>query len=436
MVAVGHPGQCRHRLALRPSGDEDDAFGREVLERLYPDDQPCRNRQVAEVTGDAHVADHRATDERDLALVRLGRVEHLLDTVHVRREAGDDDAPLGLTEDVVEHRPDLALGRDEAGNLGVGGVAHQQVDALRAEPRPSAEVGDASVERQLVHLEVARVQHDAGGGADRDAERVGDGVVDGEELAAERPQLLGATLADLEGVRRDPVLLQLALDQRQCEAGPDERHVGLLAQQIRDTADVVLVTVRQHDRFDVVPAVAQVGEVREDQVDARLVGLGEQDTAVDDQQPAGVLEDGHVAADLAETAEGDDPERAVGKRRRGVEIWVRVAHSATPASARSARSSWSSASVASANGGRVVRVAITPRSSRAAFAMMAPPALVMIPRTAGSTAALMRRASSRSPASTARIMAAYSAAHTCATTLTTPTAPIASSGRFSASSPE
>ena len=47
-----------------------------------------------------------------------------------------------------------------------------------------------AVERQLVHLEVAGVQHGAGAGPDRDGERVGDGVVDREELAVERAELL------------------------------------------------------------------------------------------------------------------------------------------------------------------------------------------------------------------------------------------------------
>ncbi len=57
-------------------------------------------------------------------------------------------------------------------------------------------------------------------------------------------------------------------------------------------------------------------EVGQDQVDAGLVDVGEQHAAVDDQQLAVVLEDGHVAADGAEPAERDDPQAAVGQRRR------------------------------------------------------------------------------------------------------------------------
>ena len=69
---------------------------------------------------------------------------------------------------------------------------------------------------------------------------------------------------------------------------------------------------------DVVEPVPDVVEVGEDQVDAGLVVLGEEHAAVDDEQPAGVLEDRHVAADLAEPAERDDAQAALGAARAAV----------------------------------------------------------------------------------------------------------------------
>ena len=97
-----------------------------------------------------------------------------------------------------------------------------------------------------------------------------------------------------------------------------------LAQEVRRRADVVLVAVGQHQRLDLVEAVPDRVEVGEDQVDAGLVVLGEQHAAVDDQQPAVVLEDGHVAADLAEAAERGDPQAALrqvgGRGQLGVGV--------------------------------------------------------------------------------------------------------------------
>ena len=111
------------------------------------------------------------------------------------------------------------------------------------------------------------------------------------------------------------VLAQLGADQRQGELGADQRDVLALAQQVRHRTDVVLVAVGQHQRVDGVEAVPDRVEVGQDQVDARVVLLGEEHPAVDDQQAAVVLEDGHVAADLAEPAEGDHPQPALGQRR-------------------------------------------------------------------------------------------------------------------------
>ena len=89
---------------------------------------------------------------------------------------------------------------------------------------------------------------------------------------------------------------------------------------------MVLVRVGQHERLDLVQPALQGREVRQDQVNAGLVGLGEQHAAVDDEQPARVFEDGHVAADLAEAAERDHAQAAGGQRRRRPELRVRMTH--------------------------------------------------------------------------------------------------------------
>ena len=64
----------------------------------------------------------------------------------------------------------------------------------------------------------------------------------------------------------------------------------------------------------------------QDEVDAGLVVLGEQHAAVDDEQAAAVLEHGHVAADLAEAAERDDAQGALGEGGRRAELGVRLGH--------------------------------------------------------------------------------------------------------------
>ena len=123
-------------------------------------------------------------------------IQHLLHAVHVAREARDDHAARRLADHLVEHGADRALERREAGDVGVRGVDEEQVDALLAEPGEGAQVGEPAVERQLVHLEVAGREHEARGRADRDGERVGDRVVDRDELEVERADALALALGD------------------------------------------------------------------------------------------------------------------------------------------------------------------------------------------------------------------------------------------------
>ncbi len=93
---------------------------------------------------------------------------------------------------------------------------------------------------------------------------------------------------------RMPCSLSLASRERQGQLGADEGNVRPLAQQVRHAADVVLVAVGEDHGHDVVQPVPDRGEVRQDHVHAGLGLLGEQYAAVDDEQFARVLEDGHV----------------------------------------------------------------------------------------------------------------------------------------------
>ena len=153
-------------------------------------------------------------------------------------------------------------------------------------------------------------------------------MVHRDELELEGTQLQGVALDDLvvDGLAQ-AVLPQLAVEKRQRQLRADQRDVAPLAQEVRRRPDVVLVTVGQHQGLDVVEAVPDGVEVRKDQVDPRVVVLGEEHATVHDQQPSGVLEDGHVAPDIPETAEGGDAQAPRFQWWRGGQVGVRVAHS-------------------------------------------------------------------------------------------------------------
>ncbi len=174
-----------------------------------------------------------------------------------------------------------------------------------------------------------------------------------EKFKVKGPERLSGAFCDLASLGCDPVLGQFAGHQPQRQPGAGHGDVAALPKQVRQGPDVILVRVRQHDRLDLVEPALEVGEVRQDQVDARLIRFREQHAAVHDQQPARVLEDRHVPADLAEPAQRDDPQAVGGEGRRRPEFGVRVAHrSFTPPATRSVRSRSASDGVASASGRR------------------------------------------------------------------------------------
>ncbi len=239
-AAIGSP--------CEPGADEHELVVAQAVDALDVDEDAVGHAEVAELGGDAHVAHHRPPDHGDLAAGLLGGVEHLLHAVHVAAEAGDDDAPLRVAEDLVDRGGDLELGGGEARHVGVRRVGEEEVDPLLAEAGEGAQVGEPAVERQLVHLEVAGVQQGAGLGAHEDGERVGDRVVDGHELEVEDAEPLALPLLDRHRVGPDAVLLELGLDEGEGQRGADERDVALELEQVGHGADVVLVAVRQHDR--------------------------------------------------------------------------------------------------------------------------------------------------------------------------------------------
>jgi hypothetical protein len=74
--------------------------------------------------------------------------------------------------------------------------------------------------------------------------------------------------------------------------------------------------VGEYQSIDVVEPVLDVPQVGQDQIDTRLVVPGEEHPAVDDQEPAEVFENGHVAADFADPAQCGHPQRTIGQRLR------------------------------------------------------------------------------------------------------------------------
>ena len=93
------------------------------------------------------------------------------------------------------------------------------------------------------------------------------------------------------------------------------RHAQL-AQHERQRADVVFVTVRDHEAEEAVAELLQVRQIGNDQVDAEHVQLGEHQAAIDGDGGVAVLEHQAIQPDLTEPAERNDTQHAAAVERR------------------------------------------------------------------------------------------------------------------------
>ena len=235
-----------------------------------------------------------------------GEREDLLDPVNVRREGRDDDAPRRAREWLGERSPDLHLRARVAGAVDVRRVGAEHEHALGAELGEPPVIGRLAVERARVELEVSGVHERA----DRRPDRQADGERADLDAVARphRPEI---------GALGEPVLAEPFGDQGQRQRRAEDGHARL-SEEVGHRADVVLVAVGQEDSAEPVPLGEGVGEVGDHVVDAgQLVGVGEHEATVDGDQIVAGLDEHHVEADLAESAEGDQPDGRLAQRRQG-----------------------------------------------------------------------------------------------------------------------
>ena len=69
--------------------------------------------------------------------------------------------------------------------------------------------------------------------------------------------------------------------------------------------------VREHDAAHTLLVLPEVSDVRDDEIDAEHLLVGEHETGVDHDDVVALLDRHHVLPDLADSAERDDPQGAI-----------------------------------------------------------------------------------------------------------------------------
>ena len=217
-----------------------------------------------------------------------------------------------LGEEPPQRGADLGLRGAAPRAVGVGGVGHQQSNALVTQLSQPRQVGQTTVDGSLVDLEVPRVHERTGGRVQHDAQALGDRVRDRQCLDVERadPPPFAVTQDMKRGAVAQACLGHLVLGKRHRQRRAVQRDLDV-AQEVGHSAQVILMSVRHNQSDNVAGTRVQPVHVGQD-----LPHTGHQrwirkhDAEVDDQQLAVDLDDGAVASDVAEPAQecdGDGP---------------------------------------------------------------------------------------------------------------------------------
>ena len=104
------------------------------------------------------------------------------------------------------------------------------------------------------------------------------------------------------------MFFQLALNQSQRQLCSIDRNIDFL-QEIRQTANVVFMSVRQHDATHLVPICFYIGEIRNDNINARHITVWKRQTAVQNEHIVAAFKHGHILSDFVQAAQRNNPNR-------------------------------------------------------------------------------------------------------------------------------
>ncbi len=279
---------------------------RQFQRGVYADRAAIRYGQVAKILCDLYVFHHAGAHEGDFTVVFDSRVDHLLHPRDERGETGNDDAPLSPAEDFIQRVAHNLFRWRPARAGGVGRVGNQSQHAALRELCQFGIIRGPVIHGRVVEFIIAGLNDEPFGRFDTQTDRVGDGVAHMEKVNGEWADADLFTCFD--GIQRcrfqHTAPFQLDFDQADGERCAVNGRLDLL-QQVMDGADVILVAVRDDNRFDFVPAAAQVLEIRDDIVNAEHIIVREHTTGIHDDDGILVLIEHQVAANLSHSPQRD-----------------------------------------------------------------------------------------------------------------------------------
>ena len=153
------------------------------------------------------------------------------------------------------------------------------------------------------------MHHDARRTVNRESGSVHDAVVRLDKLDTESAQIDGLSVLDhlsLHPVQK-LVLPQLVLDQPYGQLRGVNRHIDLF-EHIGKRTDMILMSMGNNKALHLLNIFLQIGDVRDNKIDAQHVILREGKSAVHDNNTVLEFKGSNVHSDLLQSAQRNDPQ--------------------------------------------------------------------------------------------------------------------------------
>ena len=216
-----------------------------------------------------------------------------------RKGRNDNSAIACHLEQFVKRLSYCALARRAARHLHIGGIRQKCQNALFTQLSKTTQINDAAFNRSIINLKVSSLYNNAGWSMNCHRTSIRNRVV--------YPNKFHRHTACLDNVSwfyfghanliAQSMLFELVFNQSHCQFGCIQWSVDLL-HQIRNAADMVLMSMGDKDTADLFLVLNNIGEIRDNDINAQHGFIRKSKTAVNDEHIVSALIHGHVFSDL------------------------------------------------------------------------------------------------------------------------------------------
>ena len=251
VIGEGHPVKSGHALALTSGGNDAQPMAWDVADLVQFDQCACRNRHIAKLRSSFDDVFHAAAGYGDFTLILHGCVDDLLDAVNVGCKGSHNDPFRTAVEKFFKSVSDFPLGIGMSCLFHIGRVGKKSKYSLLSQFSKTGKVDHFTVNGRYIDLEISCMDHNTDRCGDRQSYCVGNAVIDMDQFdikTAKMDMIPCLFCEDLRVLQKIP-LFQFQFDDGVGQSSAVNRDIDL-ADDIRDGADMVLVTVCDNDSTD------------------------------------------------------------------------------------------------------------------------------------------------------------------------------------------